>query len=171
MSAEYETKQLGRFSEAVEDDAFNNFELNLIMNSLAALEQKQIPNKLANAGDNLKPDARPKVEANHIELKPDANLLAALKPDNTTAEEDVFELGSGHKITGSKGFYRITDREGNLIRINPNGLEAPGKVVSHTKDPFVLIPFHRNETLVTQIRKSINLAIDVLSLCAGIFVL
>lgn len=52
----------------------------------------------------------------------------------TNFDEDSFELSTGHKVVESKGSYKITDRDGNSVRIFPNGHELIGKILTNTKD-------------------------------------
>lgn len=51
------------------------------------------------------------------------------------AEGDAFELKTGHKVTSSNGAYRISDQDGNFVKITEGGVAAvKGKIASDHTD-------------------------------------
>ena len=82
------------------------------------------------------------MEAMMAEAKPNAiekPVQPAAKADMDDAAADgikvnSFELATGHKVVGAQGRYKISDSDGNFVKIFPNGLEAGGKVVSNVED-------------------------------------
>ena len=149
MSQEFEYKIPGKTT--AEDNrneicAFNNIELRSILTEPMGFAQFNLKGKIQKIEQepkqDLKPNAR-KLDERLPELaraadllplvaKPEANLQ--LNAPMAKPEDDVFQLSTGHTVCGSKGRYRITDQDGNLVRIFPNGLEATGKVLSQSKD-------------------------------------
>jgi hypothetical protein len=62
-----------------------------------------------------------------------AQLPADIKPIARPGD-DAIQLNTGHKIIGSNGNYRISDADGNSVRISPNRIEAMGKIQAQTRD-------------------------------------
>lgn len=55
--------------------------------------------------------------------------------EKVNAEGDAFELKTGHKVTSSNGAYRISDQDGNFVKITEGGVAAvKGKIASDHTD-------------------------------------
>ena len=149
MSQEFEYKIPGKTTaEDIDHEkcAFNNIEMRSILTESIGVGQINLKDKIQKIEQEPKQELRPnarKLEERLPELalaaellplvaKPEANLQA--NAPLVRAEDDVFQLSTGHTVCGSRGHYRITDQDGNLVRIFPNGLEAAGKVLSQSKD-------------------------------------
>ena len=120
---------------------FAQLELNRMQNAAPEKAAEREPNR------NVIKPAEQKPEL--ILVLPKLEVLPA-NAEKIRPDDDVFQLSSGHKVIGSKGNYQVSDNDGNLVKIFPNGLEATGKIISNTKDKMdnTVIKFENGSSLV-----------------------